>query len=46
MLEHPPRHVFITHGEPDASKHLAKMMQNQYDGPITIPAYQSKTVLS
>jgi metallo-beta-lactamase family protein len=46
MLEHPPRHVFITHGEPDASKHLTKMMQNQYDGPITIPAYQSKTVLS
>lgn len=35
----PPEHVFIVHGEPDASRALAEKIRNQFHWKVTIPEY-------
>ncbi|MFH1031306.1 MAG: MBL fold metallo-hydrolase [Chloroflexota bacterium] len=39
-IKKPPKHIFITHGEPKASQHLASVISPSYGGKITIPSYK------
>lgn len=35
----PPEHIFIVHGEPDASQALAEKIRNQFHWKVTVPEY-------
>jgi metallo-beta-lactamase family protein len=39
-LTSPPRHVFLTHGEPGPAQALAEAVRRQMRCPVTIPEYQ------
>jgi metallo-beta-lactamase family protein len=41
----PPRHLFITHGELDASKNLAKLVRKNKGWKTLIPRYRQQVIL-
>jgi metallo-beta-lactamase family protein len=41
-LRRPPRRVFVTHGEPDASRHLADLIRSRHSWETTVPSYQEQ----
>jgi metallo-beta-lactamase family protein len=44
-LRRPPRRVFITHGELDASRHLAGLIRSRHGWEATVPSYQERVFL-
>ncbi|MFH1007916.1 MAG: MBL fold metallo-hydrolase RNA specificity domain-containing protein [Candidatus Latescibacterota bacterium] len=44
-LRNPPRHVFVTHGEPDVAARFAYFLREKTGWEISVPAYQEETVL-
>jgi metallo-beta-lactamase family protein len=44
-LEKPPRHVFITHGEAESSRHFADYVKKNKDWKVTVPHYRQEIVL-
>jgi metallo-beta-lactamase family protein len=44
-LQKPPRHVFVTHGEPDAARSFADLLMETKDWDVSVPAYQGQAVL-
>jgi metallo-beta-lactamase family protein len=44
-LRRPPRRVFITHGELDASRHLAGLIGSRHGWEATVPSYQERVFL-
>lgn len=44
-FQHPPRKVFITHGNPNASLSLKNYVEEQFHWPCTIPGYLTKESL-
>ncbi len=44
-LRKPPRRVFVTHGELNASQHLASLVRNSSGWEIVIPSYKDQVFL-
>jgi len=44
-LRRPPRRIFITHGEPDASQSLAELITSRQGWETTVPSYQTQVLL-
>ena len=44
-LQTPPRHVFVTHGEPEAAEHFAGLLREQKGWEVSVPQYQEEAVL-
>jgi metallo-beta-lactamase family protein len=44
-LRRPPRRVFITHGELDASRHLAGLIRSRHGWEAIVPSYQERVFL-
>jgi metallo-beta-lactamase family protein len=44
-LKKSPRHLFVTHGEPDAAQSFAKFLREKKNWDISIPKYQDEVVL-
>jgi metallo-beta-lactamase family protein len=44
-LRKPPRRVFVTHGELDASQHLAGLIRNRHGWETMVPSYQEQVFL-
>ncbi|UCE18993.1 MAG: MBL fold metallo-hydrolase [Gemmatimonadota bacterium] len=44
-LRTPPRHVFVTHGEPEAADAFADLIQKKTGWDTSVPTYQSEVVL-
>jgi metallo-beta-lactamase family protein len=44
-LQKTPRHVFVTHGEPDSAKHFAGLLIEQKGWKVSVPGYQDEVVL-
>ena len=44
-LETPPRHVFVTHGEPEAAAHFAGVLRAQKGWEVSVPQYEEEVVL-
>jgi metallo-beta-lactamase family protein len=40
-----PRHVFVTHGEPDAAKSFADLLSKQKQWDVSTPAYKDQVTL-
>ena len=45
-LRKPPRHVFVTHGEPDAAKHFAHLLTQKKGWEVSVPNYQDEVILN
>lgn len=44
-LRQPPRHLFITHGEPVTTHHFAEFLNSKTGWQISVPSYQQEAVL-
>jgi len=44
-LRKPPRRVFVTHGELDASQHLAGLIRSRHGWETIVPSYQEQVFL-
>ena len=44
-LKRPPRHVFVVHGEEDASGNFAEFVEGQTGWKTSVPAYGDEVVL-
>ena len=44
-LRKPPRRVFVTHGELDASQHLAGLIRSSHGWETIVPPYQERVFL-
>ena len=44
-LRSPPRHVFVTHGEPDSAQSLANLIIEKKGWKVLVPAYQDEVIL-
>ncbi|MBU4271403.1 MAG: MBL fold metallo-hydrolase [Planctomycetes bacterium] len=44
-FQRPPRRVFITHGEPEASESLAEAVRNQFGWDVHVPEYRETVQL-
>jgi metallo-beta-lactamase family protein len=44
-LQRPPRHLFVTHGEPEAAQSFAGFLRDKLGWEISVPRYQDKVVL-
>ncbi len=44
-LKQPPRHVFVTHGEPEASKAFADLLRKDKGWDVSIPSYRGTAKL-
>jgi metallo-beta-lactamase family protein len=44
-LESPPKHVFVTHGEPDASAKFADLLKEKMGWHVSVPHYKQRQVL-
>jgi len=44
-MHKPPRRVFVTHGEPEASAAFAKHIGEHFGWPTTVPTYQQTVLL-
>ena len=45
-LRAPPRHVFITHGEPEAADAMRRHIEESLSWKVSVPDYLERTVLS
>ncbi len=45
-FQQPPRHLFITHGEQQASLSLAEQVRGQFGWNVTVPEYRQTVVLN
>ena len=45
-IQNPPRHVFVTHGEPEAAQHFAHLLAEQKGWETSVPSYQDEVILS
>jgi metallo-beta-lactamase family protein len=45
-LQKPPRHLFVTHGEPEAARSFADFLREKMGWEISVPRYQDEVVLS
>ncbi len=44
-LQTPPRHLFVSHGEPDVSQYFANFMRKRTGWQISVPQYRDKVIL-
>ena len=44
-LRSPPRHIFVTHGEPDSAQSLANLIIEKKGWKVLVPAYQDEVIL-
>jgi len=44
-FKRPPKHLFVTHGEPTTAFHFADFLQEKTDWKISVPAYQDEVQL-
>jgi metallo-beta-lactamase family protein len=44
-LRRPPRRVFVTHGEREASQHLASLIRSRHGWETMVPSYQEQAFL-
>ena len=44
-LRQPPRRLFVTHGESEASKHFAGIVKDRMGWEITVPEYRDEVIL-
>jgi metallo-beta-lactamase family protein len=44
-LRKPPRHVFVTHGEPAAARHFADLLVEKKNWEVSVPSYNDQVVL-
>jgi metallo-beta-lactamase family protein len=44
-LKQPPRHVFVTHGEPEASRKFAGLLRKQKAWEVSVPSYRDTVTL-
>ncbi len=44
-LQKPPRHVFVTHGEPRVARHFANLLTEKKGWKASVPGYQDEVVL-
>jgi metallo-beta-lactamase family protein len=44
-LKHPPRGIFVVHGEPKSAQHFADTVRAQTGWKVSVPAYQEEAVL-
>ncbi|MBI4284453.1 MAG: MBL fold metallo-hydrolase [Chloroflexi bacterium] len=44
-LRRPPRQVFVTHGEPASSQHLAALVRERTGWAVTVPQFRDEVVL-
>ena len=44
-LRRPPRHVFVTHGEPVAARHFADLLVEKKNWEASVPSYSDQVVL-
>ncbi len=45
-LRKPPRRIFVTHGEPNASQHLANLVRSSSGWETVIPSYKDQVLLN
>ena len=45
-LRKPPRRIFVTHGEPNASQHLANLVRSSSGWETVIPSYKNQVFLN
>jgi metallo-beta-lactamase family protein len=45
-LRKPPRRIFVTHGEPNASQHLANLVRSSSGWEMVIPSYKNQVFLN
>jgi metallo-beta-lactamase family protein len=44
-LKKPPRHLFVTHGEPDAAQYFANFVKEKTGWQTSVPSYEDKVTL-
>jgi len=44
-LKRPPRHLFVTHGEPDVAATFADFLKKQTGWKISVPSYRDEVIL-
>ena len=44
-LQKPPRHLFVTHGEPDVARRFADFLREKVGWEISTPSYQDEVLL-
>jgi metallo-beta-lactamase family protein len=44
-LRKPPRRIFVTHGEPNASQHLASLLRSGSGWETVVPSYKDRVFL-
>lgn len=44
-LKRPPRHVFVTHGEPEVAKGFSALLQEKTGWSVSVPEYKAQVVL-
>jgi metallo-beta-lactamase family protein len=44
-LQKPPKHLFVTHGEPDVAKQFMDFLKERTSWEISIPKYQDEVIL-
>ena len=44
-LKKPPRHVFVTHGEPEPAMHFANFLREKTGWEISVPSYSEEATL-
>jgi len=44
-LRKPPRHLFVTHGEPDAARHFADFVRDRKGWEVSVPSYKDEVFL-
>ena len=44
-LQRPPRHLFVTHGEPEASMRFADFLRERTGWEISVPSYKEEVIL-
>ena len=45
-LRKPPRRIFVTHGEPNASQHLANLVRGSSGWETVVPSYRDQVLLN
>lgn len=45
-LQKNPRHVFVTHGEPDAAKNFAELLEKEKGWKVSVPEYTQEAILN
>jgi metallo-beta-lactamase family protein len=44
-IEKPVRHLFVTHGEPEAANHFADLLRDRTGWKISVPEYEKEVLL-